>query len=313
MLQPSELEKGPNSAGHRLGQIIGDWWERRVVAELLSEVAADLNLFLDHRFVSRTSRSGKILWKDEDENFVDYDFVLELEGSTEKQGIPVGFIECFWRGGARHSKDKARDDTNKLLPMRDTYATARFLAIAACGEFTAPAREYVSTRRVDLFFMPKSKIIEAFSAVGVNIDYPDTLSEEGKQNLLRVLSACFTPQKEKEAALVLRKIAGEGTFASFKSRVLSALSALPQEIRIIESAHSDVVVFENVSEVSEFLKNPEFLHQGTDTTYEYSITYSDGFEFIRTLKKLDDVKSLHAQVEHLVRHVQSVMSAGISD
>jgi hypothetical protein len=292
VLQPSELEKSPNSAGHRLGQIIGDWWERRVVAELLSEVATRLELFLDHRFVSRTSRSNKILWKDEDGNFVDYDFVLELEGSTDKQGIPVGFIECFWRGGARHSKDKARDDTNKLLPMRDTYPTARLLAIAACGEFTAPAREYVSTRRVDLFFMPKSKIIEAFRSVNVNIDYPDTLSEAGKQDLLRDLSARLTPQKEKEAALALRRIAGEGTFASFKSKVLSALSALPQEIRIIESAHSDVVVFENVSEVSKFLENPEFSHQGTDTTYEYSITYSDGFEFIRTLKKLNDVKLL---------------------
>lgn len=309
MLPPSELNKGHNSAGHRLGQIIGDWWERRVVAVLLDEVASDLNLFLDHRFVSRTSRTSKILWKDEEGNFVDYDFVLELEGSADKQGIPVAFIECFWRGGARHSKDKARDDTNKLLPMRDTYPTARLLAIAACGEFTAPAREYVSTRRVDLFFIPKSKIIEAFKTVGINIDYPDNLSEEGKQDLLRALTVSFTLEKEREAAHVLRAIAGEGTFSSFKGRVLGALSALPQEIRIIESAHSDVVIFDSVSAVSNFLKQPTFSHTGVDVTYEYSITYSDGFEFSRMLNNIHEVEALHAQVEHLVRHVESVLSS----
>ena len=306
-MQPSELGRRHNSAGHRLGQIIGDWWERRVVAELLGEVASDLNLFLDHRFVSRTARASKILWKDEEGNFVDYDFVLELEGSADKQGIPVAFIECFWRGGARHSKDKARDDTNKLLPMRDTYPTARLLAIAACGEFTVPAREYVSTRRVDLFFIPKSKIIEAFKAVGINIDYPDNLSEDEKQSLLKDLTVSFTPEKEVEVARVLREMAGEGTFSSFKRRVLAALGALPQEIRIIESAHSDLVVFDSVSVVSNFLNQPTFSHTGADVSYEYSITYSDGFDFARTLKNIDEVKALHAQVEHLVRHVESVL------
>lgn len=305
---PNDVESTLSSAGHRLGQIIGDWWEKRVVAVLLSEVAADLNLFLDHRFVDRSSRSSKILWKDDDGNFVDYDFVLELEGTADKQGIPVAFIECFWRGGSRHSKDKARDDTNKLLPMRETYPTARLLAIAACGEFTSPAREYVTSRRVDLFFMPKSKIVEAFRLAGLDIDYPDSLSEEGKQALLSRLTSVITPKSEVSAADILRKIAGEGTFSGFKSRVLAALSALPQEIRIIESAHSETMVFEDVEAVSEFLMRPKFVHNGGVVTYQYSITYSDGFEFSRSLESVDAVKTLHGQVEHLVQHVRSVFS-----
>lgn len=305
---PNDTERSPISAGHRLGQIIGDWWERRVVSVLLNEVASDLQLFLDHRFVTRSSRSSKILWKDDDDNYVDYDFVLELEGTPEKQGIPVAFIESFWRGGARHSKDKARDDTNKLLPMRDTYPTARLLAIAACGEFTSPARDYVSSRRVDLLFIPKAKIVEAFGTVGININYPDTLPEDGKQALLARLSSDMTTEVEEQAALALRQIAGEGTFVSFKNRILAALSALPQEIRIIESAHSDIVVFDNVKDVSQFLQSPKFSHNRSDITYEYSITYSDGFEFSRILSGLDEVRSLHSQVEHLVQHVNSVLS-----
>lgn len=308
-MPPSSTKKALNSAGHKLGQIIGDWWEKRVVAVLLAEVAADLNLFLDHRFLSRPCRTSKILWDDEDGNSVDYDFVLELGGNSKTRGIPVGFIESFWRGGARHSKDKARDDTNKLLPMRDTYPTARMLAIAACGEFTAPAREYVRTRIVELFFIPKSKILEAFRMVGMNIDYPDTLSEDGKQEIVAKLITALTPEKERDAASALRVLAGERTFESFKSRITASLSALPQEIRIVESAHSDAAAFKNVEDASSFLDNPRFNHSRSDITYKYSITYSDGFEFSRSLDNLDEVRNLHSQVDTLVRHIHSALDS----
>lgn len=138
------MENESGSAGHKLGQLIGDWWERYVVLPLLQDVANELNLFLDNRFTNRPNRgSEKIIWKDDEGNQVDYDFVLELGGSVQKTGTPVAFFEVFWRRGARHSKDKARDDSGKLTPMRDTYPTARFLSIAAGGEFTGPAKTLV--------------------------------------------------------------------------------------------------------------------------------------------------------------------------
>lgn len=292
--------------------MIGDWWERRVVAVLLAEVADELGLFLDHRFVRRTCRTGRVLWKDEDGNNVDYDFVLELEGSPDHRGIPVGFIESFWRGGSRHSKDKARDDTNKLLPMRDTYPTARLLAMAACGEFSGPAREYVMTRLVDLFYIPKSKVIEAFKNVGIDIDYPDTLSEDGKKEIAERLQEQLTPELEVRAANELRSIAGESTFANFKSRVLSSLSAVPQEIWIVESERSEAMIFEDISSVTEFLENPVFVHSGRDASYEYNITYSDGFEFSRKFGSIEGVKKLNEQVDHLVKHVESILKAKTS-
>jgi hypothetical protein len=121
-------EQELSSAGHKLGQLVGDWFEEHFVLPLLTKVAAHLNLYLDHRFRDRAVRAGeKIIWQDADGNRVDYDFVLELEGSDSKKGIPVAFLESFWRRGSRHSKDKARDDSGKLMPMRDTYPTARFL------------------------------------------------------------------------------------------------------------------------------------------------------------------------------------------
>ncbi len=124
------------SSGHKLGQLIGDWAERYFVLPLLQKVADELGLFLDSRFVDRLARGEKILWPDADGNSVDYDFVLELNGTPDKLGIPVAFIESFWRRGSRHSKDKARDDSGKLAPMREIYPTARFLGIIAIGAFT---------------------------------------------------------------------------------------------------------------------------------------------------------------------------------
>ena len=91
------------SSGHKLGQLIGDWYEEYFVLSLLQEVAESLSLFVDSRFVSRDVRDGKILWQDTDGNSVDYDFVLELGGTGGSLGIPVAFVECFWRrGGNNH-------------------------------------------------------------------------------------------------------------------------------------------------------------------------------------------------------------------
>lgn len=59
-----------------------NWWERYVFL-LLQEVADERNLFLDNRFVDRPVRnSGESIWKDDEGNEVDYDFVLQLDGSV---------------------------------------------------------------------------------------------------------------------------------------------------------------------------------------------------------------------------------------
>src|SRR3954453_3339381 len=87
-------EKELSSAGHKLGQLVGDWLEEHFVLPLLKQVADHLKLYLDSRFRERPGRtSEKITWKDEDDNEVDYDFVMELDGDDNKIGIPVAFFE----------------------------------------------------------------------------------------------------------------------------------------------------------------------------------------------------------------------------
>ena len=165
---------------------------------LLTSVADGLRLYLDHRFRDRAARGEKILWDDGDGNSVDYDFVMELDGSDDAVGVPVAFFECFWRRGSRHSKDKARDDSGKLAPMSDVHPTARFLGIVAAGDFTQPARQLVLSREIDLFYVPKDKVIAAFAGLNMQMDYPDTAPEDEKQRLVREFRKTADRQSQSE-------------------------------------------------------------------------------------------------------------------
>ena len=300
-------EGGRASAGHKLGQLVGDWFEEFLALPLLQRVADHLDLFLDHRFRARKSRAGeKIIWKDIDGNSVDYDFVMELGGTEKRSGIPVAFFECFWRRGKRHSKDKARDDTGKLLPMRDVHPTARFLGIIAGGDFTAPARALVQNRQIDLFYVPKSKIVSAFERHGLEIDYPDVLPEPQKAKLADAFDHALTPRTKKQAAATLRRLVGEVSLDTYVDRVRAALGALPQEIRFVAQRQSRPVVFETILEATAFLESPRFDWSEETANFVYEITYTDGTEFERTLATIDEVKALHLQIERLATHIGSL-------
>lgn len=296
------------SSGHKLGQLVGDWFEENFVFPLLQIVAAKLNLFVDSRFVDRTARSGKILWNDVDGNAVDYDAVLELGGTEDTIGVPVAFIECFWRRGSRHSKDKARDDSGKLLPMRDTYPTARFLGIVSAGDFTNPARELVRTRGIDLFYIPKAKIVQAFGECGLTIDYPDKLPEEDKAILVKAFEDSFTEAKKTEVRKKLHELVGKASINGYVDRVKATLSALPQEIRFILRHDSQAISFESVDEASNFLKTPTFTMNSPLETYIYEVTYTDGSEFVKEVSTLEELKSLHEEIQILERHMRELLA-----
>jgi hypothetical protein len=294
------------SAGHSLGQKVGDWFEEFFVLPLLQQVARHLKLFLDNRFIARPARGEKITWKDDDDNEVDYDFVMELDGGKKRIGIPVAFFECFWRRGKRHSKDKARDDSGKLMPMRDTYPTGRFLGIVAGGDFTGPASALVKSRDIDLFCVPKAKIIMAFERHGVQIDYPDRTPEEKKAQLVEAFEKTVVPALKPKIAETLNTLIGEASINTYVDRVRAALGALPQELRFIMQRRSKPVRFESIPEATAFLKDPKFDFDSPTQSFIYEITYSDGFEFERPVGSLEDLRKLHHDIDRLAQHVMSL-------
>ncbi len=294
------------SAGHKLGQLIGDWFEEYFVFPLLKDIARTLNLFLDSRFIHRRARGEKIQWKDAENNYVDYDFVMEIEGNNLELGIPVAFIESFWRRGARHSKDKARDDSGKLLPMLDTYPSARFLGIIAAGDFTLPARELVKSRGIELFYVPKEKLIRAFEINDLVIDYPDRSPEPLKNKILKDFEKKFTKSKKIKIRNELKRLIGSTTISAFTHSVKAKLSAFPQEIRFILRQDSKPIIFESVIEANNFLKHPEFKMINPKESYVYQIIFSDGSEFERSVSNISELKELHETITKLSIHMEKL-------
>jgi len=302
-LNKRKLRRERASAGHQLGSAVGDWFERYFVLPVLGQVAQELDLFLDNRFIQRPARGAKILWQDEDRNIVDYDFVLELQGSHTGIGIPVGFVESFWRRGARHSKDKARDDSGKLRPMRVTYPTARFLGIVAGGDFTSPARELVLNQQIDLFYVPKIKLIESFKDHNLIMDYADNANESVKQRVASDFEQAFTEEIKLAVADSLINNVGVGAIKAYVDRIRVKLSSPPQEIRFILRQDSQPVIFDSVGEATDFLASPRFIQVDMIESYVYQITYSDGTEFERSIDSFEELCKLHGQMVTLANHM----------
>jgi hypothetical protein len=302
----AESRKELRSAGHAIGQIIGDWFERYVVFTLLADVARSLGLDLRSRFAG--GATSKIIWEDIDGNKVDYDFVLVLPGTE----IPVAFYESFWRSGSRHSKDKARDDSTKLRPMMETYPTARALGIIAAGEFTGPAAEFIrSFGNITLFHVPKADIIEAWAEEGLVIDYPDRSSEAEKTAVLRPLArAEGNPSLMNLIAGNLFKIIGFSNITSLKAGIVAKLNSLPSSVAIVIQETSDPIVFTDFREAGKAIIDqpaPAFPDGQRSTLYGYAVSFTNGDLFERSDLTWGELQTLQKRLEALVNHVERIV------
>ncbi|MDQ6962793.1 MAG: hypothetical protein Q9M28_09780 [Mariprofundaceae bacterium] len=293
-----------SSSGHKLGQIVGDWFEEEVAVDLLSQVASKLGLYLDHRFRSRICRGSKVLWEDLDGNNVDYDFVLELGGTDNKKGIPLAYFETFWRRGARHSKDKARDDSGKLMPMKITYPTTRVLGIISAGDFTKPAQELVQSRGIDLFYIPKSHICKAWENVGIQVDYEDSATEEEKRRVADNAVSKLDKETKTEIFSHLVSIVGKAVFDSYIQRIIAGVAAIPLEFRITKFLVGSPVIFSNHEDAKSYLKSS--LEVGEIevklSLFRYQAIFSDGNIFQRADLSKEEALELHETVGDVAKY-----------
>ena len=296
------------SSGHQLGQLVGDWFEENVAVFLLNEVAMRLNLYLDHRFKERECRGAKILWSDLDGNEVDYDFVLELRGTDKLKGIPLAFFETFWRRGSRHSKDKARDDSGKLMPMRITYPTARVLGIISAGDFTRPAQELVNSRGIDLFYIPKNEIVEAWRQAGVEMDYSDSADENEKAALVAKTSSLLNKDKFKEIFDNLYSGNREAIFKSYIQRIIANISALPIQFEVCTVYVSEPLIFSSHEDVQKYLNGETDKHSITEMhkTVSFKVIFSDGNIFERSELSAREALELNEAVNSVSQHFTSL-------
>ncbi|NMP32557.1 hypothetical protein HII17_13405 [Thalassotalea sp. M1531] len=292
------MSKNLASSGHKIGQLIGDWFEEELATYLLSRVAKDLNLYLDHRFKNRKCRQGKIIWKALDGSEVDYDFVLELGGTDDEKGIPLAFFETFWRRRAGHSRDKARDDSGKLLPMGETYPTARILGILAAGDFTAPAQEFIKGRGIDLFYIPKTFIYASWAKAGIPMEHGEKASEEEKSKIAEFAVSKINKASKKVIFDNLISTIGQSVFNSYIDKIKAGIAAIPIEYKITSIFVGKTVAFTEFQDVVDYIKNSAVYKDKdiAEQLYRYEAVFSDGKIFERLDLTTDEALLLHSSV-----------------
>ena len=188
------------SPAHKWGQIIGDFLEEVFAAEL-SKFARKHKLYIDIQG-DRPARSGKkVSWIDSFENAHDLDFVLERNGTKNKIGDPVAFIESAWRRYTKHSRNKAQEIQGAILPLVATHKNfAPFMGVMLAGEFTGGALNQLKSLGFHVLYFPYDLILQAFKKYGIDAsteenttekDFEDKINKwehfDNKKNLARYL------------------------------------------------------------------------------------------------------------------------------
>ena len=247
------------SAGHKLGQLIGDWFEEYFVLPLLTSVADGLRLYLDHRFRDRPARGEKILWSDEEGNSVDYDFVMELGRLGRRDGGARGVfrvllaarLAAFQGQGSRRQRQAcAHEPGASHGAISGHYGCRRFHA-------TGPAVGAVARNRLVLRAERQSDC-RIFGRWKCKWIIPTGLPKRKNNAWRGSLRRQLTDKAKRKAADKLRALLGKPAINTYLDRVRAALGATPQEIRFLARHDSAPRVFETIPEATAFLKKPDF-------------------------------------------------------
>lgn len=184
------------SPAHRLGQMIGDLIED-VMASLLAGFCGERGLYLDKKGERKPARKGrKISWEDRYGNSHDLDFVIEKNGSEEKRGHPLAFIEVAWRRYTKHSRNKAQEIQGAILPIAEKYPHDKpFLGGVLAGVFTDGSLNQMRSAGFKLVLFPYDTIIAAFRSVGIDADF-DEDTEDGKCGSIIDAILALSPRKK---------------------------------------------------------------------------------------------------------------------
>lgn len=159
------------AAGHRFGQVIGEYVEQ-AIEPLLQTFATRHGLYLDRKGERLARKGKKLRWLDVFNNAHDLDYVLERGGTAELVGTPVAFIESAWRRYTKHSKNKAQEIQGAVLPIASKHQyCAPLLGCILAGDYTKASLDQLRSLGLQVLYFPYPLVIEAFRQVGVDADY----------------------------------------------------------------------------------------------------------------------------------------------
>ena len=193
------------SPSHQFGQLLGDFLES-ALNPLFAAFAKEHGLYLDSQG-ERPARAGKkVSWTDHSENSHDLDFVLERNGTPEKFGVPVAFIESAWRSYTKHSRAKAQEIQGAVLPLTETYANvAPFKGAVLAGAFTDGAMTQLKSLGFSILYFPREVFIDALRTVGLDAAFKESTPDADMAKKVKAWGKLSAAQLEAASeALLIR-------------------------------------------------------------------------------------------------------------
>lgn len=260
--------------GHKFGQVIGNLLEE-ASGIILQRFAQRHRLYLDSKGDRPARKGKKVVWTDMYGNEHDLDYVLERDGTPEKIGTPLAFIEIAWRRYTRHSKNKAQEIQGAIRPLIETfheYAPAAGVVLA--GDFTAGAINQLKSLGFSVLYFPIETIEEAFTVVGVDTKFDeDTSDEELKKRVEKIEEL----SKAKRNTVVNKLISlNQEQVDSFLSTLERQVTRHVDWVRILP-LYGNSVEYASVEEAISFVQDYHEAEQNVPLVkYEIEVRYSNG-------------------------------------
>lgn len=272
------------SPAHKWGQIIGDFLEG-VFAEQLSRFAKKHRLYLDTQG-KRPARTGeKVIWVDSFGNSHELDFVLERNGTRNRIGEPVAFIESAWRRYTKHSRNKAQEIQGAILPLVATHKNfAPFTGVLLAGEFTEGARNQLKSLGFHVLYIPYGSILKAFEKYGIDARTEENTSEKDFSEKIAKWEKFDRKRLLSRYLLKLNKNDVDEFFQNLEkavSRYIESIVVLP--------LHGAFTTLQTVGDAIDFIEKYQAKNQDLPLLkYEITVRYNNNDKVEGTFNSKDD-------------------------
>ncbi|MCM1246096.1 MAG: hypothetical protein NC293_10690 [Roseburia sp.] len=277
------------SPSHRLGELIGDFFEESII-EYLKPLVDKKGFYLDYRHPRKARNDAKeVVGIDEEGNKHKLDIVIEEGGSEDEMGKPKAFIEMAWRRYTKHSKAKAQEISGAILPLVRTYReNCPFYAAVLSGEFTQNSIAQLESQGFYVVHISYEDMCQLYrEAVGIEIAWeegtPDAQIEEIATNVKRLSSVKKQDLKDNFYRRNKNKL------EALANRIKESLDQQVTQILVIP-IHGKEQILLSVDDAVEFIKNYDEDSKASILRYEVTIKYNSGDEF--TMKCGNKLKAI---------------------
>ena len=281
------------SSSHRLGELIGDFFEESII-EYLKPLVDKKGFYLDYRHPRKARNDGKeVVGIDEEGNKHKLDIVIEANGSEDKFGCPKAFIEMAWRRYTKHSKAKVQEISGAILPLVKTNRkNCPFYAAVLSGEFTQNSIAQLQSQGFYVVHITYEDMCQLYKdAVGIEIAWEEDTPDDQIDNI----ATCV------EGLSALKKKNLKDNFYSRNKNKLEALAnevkkSLDQQVTqiIVVPIHGKGQILLSVDDAVEFIQNYNEDSKAPILRYEITIKYTNGNELtMKCGNKLEVIQFLN--------------------